>query len=86
MKSYVVTNGEIIFVKSGCLRNCFTIARIGYVFQRAIVDIIGHQCVTCVSQIISQGCITEGSVTGVQELLDVAIGKECFDLFFRINP
>jgi hypothetical protein len=58
----------------------------GSVLQRAIVDSIGHQCVTCVSQLISQGYITEGSVTGVQELLDIAIDKECFDLFFRINP
>jgi hypothetical protein len=43
-------------------------------------------CVACVSQLISQGCISEGSVTGVRELLDVAIDKECFNLLFRINP
>jgi hypothetical protein len=58
----------------------------GSVFQRAIVDSISYQCVTCVSQLIAQGCITKGSVTGVRELLDIAIDKECFDLFFRINP
>jgi hypothetical protein len=58
----------------------------GYVFQRAIVDSIGHQCVTCVSQLISQGCISEGSINGVRELLNVAIDMECFDLLFRINP
>jgi hypothetical protein len=58
----------------------------GSLFHRAIVDITGHQCVTCVSQLISQVYITEGGVTGVRELLDIAIDKECFDLFFRINP
>jgi hypothetical protein len=78
MKSSFVTTGEIIFVRSGCSQ--------GSVFQRAIVDSIGHQCVTCVSQLISQGCISEGRVTGVRELLEVSIDKECFYLFFRINP
>jgi hypothetical protein len=58
----------------------------GSVFQRAIVDIIGHQCVTCVSQLISQCCISKGSVTCVRDLFDVAIDKECFYLLFCVNP
>jgi hypothetical protein len=58
----------------------------GSVFQCAIVDIVGHMCVTCVSQLISQWCISKGCVTCVRELFDVAIDKECFDLFFCVNP
>jgi hypothetical protein len=58
----------------------------GSVFQRAVLDIIGHQCVTYVSQLISQCCIPKGSVTCVRELLDIAKDKECFYLLFCVNP
>jgi hypothetical protein len=58
----------------------------GSVFQRAIVDIIGHRCVTCVSQFISQWSISKGRVTCVRELFDVAIDKEFFNLLFCVNP
>jgi hypothetical protein len=58
----------------------------GYMFQRALVDIIGHKYVTCVSQLISQWFISKGSVTCVRELFNVAIDKEFFDLFFCVNP
>jgi hypothetical protein len=58
----------------------------GSVFQRAVVDIIGHWCVTCVSQLIAQWSISKGRVTGVRELFYVAINKEFFNLFFFVNP
>jgi hypothetical protein len=58
----------------------------GSEFQRAVVDIIVHKCVTCVSQLISQWGISKGCVTCVRELFDVAIDKECFNLLFCVNP
>jgi hypothetical protein len=58
----------------------------GSVFQRAVVDIIGHKCVTYVSQLSSQWGISRGCVTCVRGLFSVAIDKECFNLFFCVNP
>jgi hypothetical protein len=69
------------------LHNClYSMISRGSVFQRAVVDIIGHKCVTCVSQLIYQWCISKESVTCVRELFDVALDKERLDLFFCVNP
>jgi hypothetical protein len=82
MQSSVVSTWEVL---AQLFHDCsYNMISQGSVFQRAIVDSMCHQCVTCVSQLIYQGCISEGSVTRVRELLEVAIDKECFDLFFRI--
>jgi hypothetical protein len=55
-------------------------------FQCSLVYMIGHRFVTCVSQIIAQWGIFKGRVTCMQELFDVVIDKEFFNLFFCVNP
>jgi hypothetical protein len=58
----------------------------GSVFQGAVVDIIGHRCVTCVSQLFAQCSISKWHVTCMREFFNVAIDKEFFNLFFCVNP
>jgi hypothetical protein len=69
------------------INDCFySMMSQGSVLQSAVLDIIGHNCVTWLSQIISQWGISKWCVTCVRELLDFAIDKECFGLLFCVNP
>jgi hypothetical protein len=63
MKSSVVTTGEIIFVKRGCLRNCFTIARIAGSVKELPVYYSLWAAVFCILLTASSClCVTRGEL------------------------